>query len=205
MWNRYVGDRLPFPEDGNFLPAMPALMGDRAAAVSFHTGDFPAASVPDEPIEILFIDIAKAQATSDHVVGAFFPRLIPGRSIVVQQDYFHPWPVWDVAIMEILSAHFEPLSYTEQNSALFLCTKAVTAQDCAKAKISALTPAEVRSRVIAAGRHWPHTTQKLALYHLLRLLDAEGDRPLADRRETEAKRAMQERPLDRAAFEALFL
>lgn len=204
-WSRYVGDRLPFPEGGNFLPAVPVLMGDRAEVVTFHTGDFPAAPLPAEPIEILFVDIAKTAMTSDHVACAFFPRLIPGRSVVVQQDYFHPWPVWDVAAMEILSDHFEPLSYTEQNSALFLCTRAITPADAARVRIAALTPEQVKNRIVSAGRHWPHTAQKLALYHVLRLLDAEGGRPLAERRETSAKEAMRAHPLDRAEFERLFL
>ena len=43
---------------------------------------------------MLFVDIAKTWALNDVVIEQFFPRLIPGRSVVVQQDYafaFRPW------------------------------------------------------------------------------------------------------------------
>lgn len=43
-----------------------------------------------EPIEILFLDVLKAPKIVDFVVQSYFPRLIPGVSIVIQQDYFFP-------------------------------------------------------------------------------------------------------------------
>ena len=205
MWTRYIGDRLPFPDGGDFLPVMPTLMGDRVEVVKFHTGDFLRAPVPDEPIEILFIDIAKTAEVADRIVSEFFPKLIPERSVVVQQDYFHPWPVWDVAAMEILSEFFEPLSYTDQNSALFLCKKAITPTAAEPARVSNLATPDVRASLLNAGRRWPHTAQRVAIYNVLRLLEAEGLRPLSERREDQAKRAMQAYSFSRTEFESMFV
>lgn len=46
------------------------------------------------PIEILFIDCALSAALYDHFMREFFPCLIPGRSWVIDQDFFFqnaPW------------------------------------------------------------------------------------------------------------------
>jgi hypothetical protein len=85
-WRTYVGDRLPYPPDGDFLPVEPELLGPRHSVVAFHSGDFPAIAPLDTAIEILSIDIAKALATSDHVVCAYFTKRITGRSIVIPQE-----------------------------------------------------------------------------------------------------------------------
>lgn len=204
-WQKYIGDRLPFPPGGNFLPLMPQLLGPRHEVVAFHSGDFPAIAPPDEPVELLFVDIAKAPATSDHVVHAYFPKLIPGRSIVIQQDYFHPWPIWDVVVMEVLADYFRPLAYTEQNSALFLNTAPIPPDALEAATVAALTLDGARRAIVAAARHWPFMAQKLALNQVLRILEAEGDRPLAERKEWQAKQIVQAQPFDRAAFEAVFV
>jgi len=39
------------------------------------------------PIEILFLDVLKAPAISEFAAREYFPRLIPRRSLVIQQDY----------------------------------------------------------------------------------------------------------------------
>mgnify|MGYP006296724439 CR=1 FL=1 len=205
MWERYVGNRLDYPDGGDFLPLMSTLMGDRVSVVEFHSGDFLHAAVPNESIEILFVDIAKTPETSDYLVSEFFPKLIPRCSIVVQQDYFHPWPIWDVVVMETLAEFFEPLSYTDENSALFLCTKPIADEAIERARVGNLTPTDARARVIDAGRRWPHTAQRLAIYNVLRLLEAEGLRPLSQRREQQAKRALQGHAFNRSEFEATFV
>ena len=41
------------------------------------------------PIEILFIDLAKSWDLNRWVLTKTFPRLIPGHSVVIQQDWVH--------------------------------------------------------------------------------------------------------------------
>ena len=47
-----------------------------------------------EEDQVLFIDVAKTWRINDVVIAQFFPKLIPGHSIIIQQDYmwgFGPW------------------------------------------------------------------------------------------------------------------
>ena len=58
-----------------------------------------------EPIELLFLDILKTWDINDLFMREFFPRLIPGRSIVVQQDYLYGYCPWIHISMELLADH----------------------------------------------------------------------------------------------------
>lgn len=78
-----------------------------AEAIEPHAGDFLGHQWCREPIEILFIDIAKTQGLNSHVVGQFFLCLIPGRSVVVHQDYFHCWHPYIHVAMEFFNDEFD--------------------------------------------------------------------------------------------------
>lgn len=161
--------RLPYPRDGNFLPIMPTLMGDDLAGrVVFHSGDFAVQPAPDGPIEVLFIDLAKAKTTSDHVATAFLPKLIPGRSIVIQQDYFHTWPPFDIYTMEVLADHFQPLAHAGK-SAIFLTTKAIDAAAAARVLSGAMTVEGMRAALAAAPARWPDGPLRTTLHKIATL------------------------------------
>jgi len=63
------------------------------------------------PIEILFVDLAKTWDLNSHVISQFFPHLIPGHSILIQQDYVHVGEPWVALTMEVLSEYFEHLYF----------------------------------------------------------------------------------------------
>jgi hypothetical protein len=87
-------------------------------------GDITASEPPDEPIEILFIDIAKHWTVCDWITENLFPRLIPGRSIVVQQDYLWGESTgWLQVAMEYYSDEFEIVCDTWRNSVAFRLVK----------------------------------------------------------------------------------
>jgi len=73
-------------------------------------GDFCEQTAPPEPISLCFVDIAKTWEVNDHVVRTFFPRLIPGRSILVQQDYNDHSCPWVNLTMARFAEHFEYLN-----------------------------------------------------------------------------------------------
>jgi hypothetical protein len=77
------------------------------------------------PIEILFIDICKLWHVNDYVTREFFPQLIPGRSLVIQQDFFHHREYWIIITHEILQEFFEYIGFVKWNSAVFRCVKPV--------------------------------------------------------------------------------
>jgi hypothetical protein len=91
-----------------------------------HEGDIINDPWPGDPIEILFLDVLKSTAISDSVNMAMLPALIPGRSVVIQQDYLWIGAPWIHIMMEALSEYLTLLSHTEDCSAIFLCTKKVT-------------------------------------------------------------------------------
>jgi len=77
------------------------------------------------PIEILFIDLAKSWSLNRHVVRRFFPYLIPGRSIVLQQDYVHFGEYWIAITMEMFAEYFRHLSYVDAATSVFLLTREI--------------------------------------------------------------------------------
>jgi hypothetical protein len=99
---------------------------DHLDLIAIHEGDVLAATWDGEPVEIMFIDIAKSYRTFDHLLTTFFPALIPGRSLVVVQDYL--WGTsgpWHHVVMEKLSDYFEYVADTKQNSALFFLRREI--------------------------------------------------------------------------------
>jgi hypothetical protein len=72
-------------------------------------GDICQYSLLDKPIEILFIDVAKTLEINKHLAREFFPALIPGKSLVIQQDFYHLWHPYIHVTMEYLRDYFEIL------------------------------------------------------------------------------------------------
>jgi hypothetical protein len=89
-------------------------------------GDFLEARWTGGPIEVLFVDIAKTQPLNSHLIGEFFPHLLPGRSLLVQQDFYHCWHPHIHITMEALAPYFGILDrHIEHQSRLYLCTKPI--------------------------------------------------------------------------------
>ena len=74
-------------------------------------------------IEILFIDICKTWETNDFVVKTFFPHLIPGKSIIIQQDYIYFGHHWIHLTMELLKDYFVIEEYVPYNSVVYKYVK----------------------------------------------------------------------------------
>jgi hypothetical protein len=81
--------------------------------VRVYPGDILTHQWSGAPVEILFIDVAKTWDIQRHLLREFFPHLIPGVSVVVQQDYFFVSCYWIHLIMESLSEYFRPAHVTE--------------------------------------------------------------------------------------------
>jgi hypothetical protein len=78
-----------------------------ADLIEVHSGDLLEQTWPSEvPIEILFVDVAKTLALSDKVLTEFFAHLIPGKSIVIHQDFYHPTAFYLPVAMDFLMGHF---------------------------------------------------------------------------------------------------
>jgi hypothetical protein len=123
-----VGDR----EDGEDLrPLFEAVVGpDLLRYVEVHAGDLMSHRWGDEPIGVLFVDVAKSWDLSDHIAREFFPALVPGESVVVQQDYIHEWLPWIHITMQLVAPCFERTAVIPRSSSVvFRCTGEVTPDD----------------------------------------------------------------------------
>jgi hypothetical protein len=118
-----VGNLLPasFVARQSFRSIFEDNIREVAHLVEIHEGDITSQPWTGGPIEILFIDCAKTWTVSDFVTYHFFKSLIPGRSIVVQQDYIWDcWNAWIHITMEYYSDYFRFLTCTCPNSVVFL-------------------------------------------------------------------------------------
>jgi hypothetical protein len=93
--------------------------------ISVAPGDLLETAWDRSPIEILFVDIAKSWALNTHVIRHFFPYLIPGKSIVVQQDYAHFAEYWIAMTMERFADYFEQLYYVRGSTSVYRCTSEI--------------------------------------------------------------------------------
>jgi hypothetical protein len=113
-----------------------------------HEGDLLNRRWPGDPIEILFVDIAKTYLVWDHVLEHFFPSLIPGESLLILQDYlFDRSGPWHHVVMEKLSDYFEIVTDTDVNSVLFRYLGGLTGEMIASAKWQ-LIPGDERLRLM---------------------------------------------------------
>lgn len=112
----------------SFLPVLQKNLEPVMDMVDLRVGDITqTAESLDLPVEICFLDVLKLPHISIYCLAKFFPRLIPGHSIVVQQDYFYDLLPYIKTHQELMREHFTFLGEIN-SSAVFLCTSAVPAE-----------------------------------------------------------------------------
>ena len=80
----------------------------------------------------------------------FFPSLIPGKSLVVQQDYLHWKQPWIAVQMELMAACFTPVAFAPNDTIVFRCDALVDAEMLAKGRVENLPHAHVLTALKAA-------------------------------------------------------
>ena len=97
-----------------------------ADRIEVHAGDLLEQSWPSEvPIEILFVDVAKTLALSGKVLTEFVSHLIPGKSIVIHQDFYHPTAFYLPVVMDFLMDHFSVIETGRDWSVVFRLETAI--------------------------------------------------------------------------------
>ncbi len=78
------------------------------------------------PVEFLFNDAGKSEALAAAILRNFYPFLIPGKSLVVEQDFAHYYTSWVHLVRYRLREWFEPVFHVPfSGSAVFRTTGAV--------------------------------------------------------------------------------
>lgn len=111
--------------------------------VTLHRGDIRDKTWDSGNIELLVIDAAKSDDSIDHIAETFFPHLIPGQSLVIQQDYYHWRLPWIPAQMQRMNNWFKPVAYCPNDTVVFLNTKQIDTRALAAGNISKLSDAEI--------------------------------------------------------------
>jgi hypothetical protein len=157
FWARYMPDEpLPETDDANLLPVVQRHLAPWQGRFTLHVGDIGQTHWTPEagtggPIEVLSVDAAKGSAMADHIAAEFFPALVPGRGVLIQQDYLMSVQPWLCAQMVALRAAFLPLAQVPKVGLVFLCTAPVTPSLLAAARVDGLTDGKLMSRVREAA------------------------------------------------------
>ena len=108
-------------EGDRFRNIFDAIVENYRSLVRVFDGDITQTTWEKQPVEVLFLDICKTWEVNDFCTRLFFPLLIPGQSLVVQQDFFHHLEYWVILTQELLHEHFEYIGCVRWNSAVFRC------------------------------------------------------------------------------------
>ena len=118
--------------------------------IALYPGDIKDHIWEDGPIEILVMDASKTIATMDQMARMFFPSLIPGRSLVVQQDYLFWRLPWIPIQMELLADYFTPVAHVREDTVAFLNTKKIDDDALDVMRVRNLTPEKRLSTLVNA-------------------------------------------------------
>jgi|GEM_PF-5072735 len=78
----------------------------------------------DDDIEIMFLDVCKTPELN-FSMQKLYSRMIPGRSLLIHQDYIHPCLPYIKVTMGYLAEYFEYIGSTRINSAVWLLKKEI--------------------------------------------------------------------------------
>ncbi|MEM7058891.1 MAG: class I SAM-dependent methyltransferase [Pseudomonadota bacterium] len=158
----------------DMLSAVGQLLAPWQDIIHLRQGDITETDWQDGPIELLFIDAAKTPSAADLIAQTFLPHLIPGRSIVIQQDYLHWRQPWVPAQMELLAECFEIVGWCAKNTVIFRSAQEVTDRHLAAARVSLLEDVDLTDLIGQALCRFPRRPQRA---HLARAAMGVQDNP----------------------------
>lgn len=141
---------VPAFEGPDILPLARRLLAPWEGLVSLHRGEIDAADWAEGPIEVLVMDASKTAATGDAMAGIFFPHLIAGRSLIVQQDYLHWSQPWVPAQMEALAKCVRPVAHAPRDTVVFLVEQVPDDGALSAARIAGLEDTALDAHLAAA-------------------------------------------------------
>lgn len=125
--NKAYPEILRMQEGDSFLPLLRKNIKEVEPLVRLYEGDITQwlPQIPSYNYEIVFLDVLKKAEVNDSVIKHIFPKLIPGQTIVVQQDFTTPNLPWIQVSMGFFKDYFKYL-FTCGTSAVYLSTKPIS-------------------------------------------------------------------------------
>lgn len=102
---RRFGD-IEYRMGDSFLPILESNIAPDRELIDLHIGDLNDYVWDGSPIEICFIDVCKTIRLNAHVSAQFYPALIPGASMLINQDFFFDRLPWIKVTMGYLADYF---------------------------------------------------------------------------------------------------
>ena len=93
-----------------------------------HEGDITKLGWSGGPIDVLFLDILKSWEINDAVLRDFFPSLVPGRSVIVHQDYGWGDTPWIPVTVELMRKSLVLLDWMEWGTHVFFVADELPAE-----------------------------------------------------------------------------
>jgi hypothetical protein len=78
----------------SFLPVFLRNLGQHTPRVEVRAGDLIQVGRVDRAIELAVIDLAKTPALNAFVLQRWLPKMVPGHSLLIQQDFYSPTQPW---------------------------------------------------------------------------------------------------------------
>jgi hypothetical protein len=91
-------------------------------------GDVTAMGWAGGPIDILFLDLDKSWRINDALLRDFFPSLVPGRSVIVHQDYGWGCMPWIPITVELMVDSLRLIDGMEAGSHVFFVEREIPAE-----------------------------------------------------------------------------
>jgi hypothetical protein len=118
-----------FAEGDSFLKEFERRVSDHLELIEIHAGDLTVIRWQEKPIEFLLVDAMKNWDLANAILRDFYPYLIPGKSMVMHQDFaFSPVP-WIHVLQWKLREYFEVCQDVPASPSLvFKFTRAIPAE-----------------------------------------------------------------------------
>jgi hypothetical protein len=145
------GIGLAYKPGDSFADLLDEYVAPSKDLVELRVGDILESGEINDRIEILFLDVLKNASIAAYAVRQYFPKLIPGRSIVIQQDYFFEGLPFIKTYQEFFARQFEYVGEVG-SSAVFRCIAKVDKNDIEEVVAGLPADEQIRLASIALQR-----------------------------------------------------
>src|ERR671930_2445451 len=139
-----------------------------------HEGDITKIGWSGGPIDVLFLDVLKSWEINDAVLRDFFPSLVPGRSVIVHQDYGWGDTPWIPITVELMRESLVLVDWMEWGSHVFFVERELPADVLARgvAALDADTKLDLIDQAAVHAEGW--VLGLLEVSRALRLAEGDG-------------------------------
>jgi hypothetical protein len=98
---------ISYRDGESFFPLLQRLLAQHLELIDFRIGDIVEQVRTENPVEIAFFDCLKNYERDWAVFRALGPHYVPGKTFVIQQDYFYEEAIENKVRQEFLSPYFD--------------------------------------------------------------------------------------------------